>query len=496
MQRIGILQVWQETNTFNPVRTSVADFEAFHMGCGPESLAEFAVSEEIGGFVSGLKAWRDPAEPIGLVMAQAWCSGSLTSEAREFFGDTIAEHLQRAGALDGILFSLHGALAAEDDGDVDGFLLEQVCRATGPEIPIVATVDLHACITPRMIEFADALVAYHSNPHIDRFHTGERAAALLERILHGARPCTSMRRVPMLTSGENTRTDGPVLAPVFQRVRELERDPRILSSGVLMAQPWVDAPETAWSVVVTADGAADLAAECAAELADMCWERREAMTFQLLDAAESVAAALACEGKPVVIADGADSTNSGACGDSVHLLRELIGAHIPDGALTFMVDPQAVAHARGVGVGARFEFGVGGKRDNVFSAPLPVIGEVLAVQPAEYILSGHLADHLQVNMGLSATVRIGNVTLLLVERSGPGSSPTLYRCVGLEPRDYKIVVVKSPAGFRADYEPFAAGIVLSACPGCASPRLTEMPYRKISRPLWPFDDIADWRDVE
>jgi microcystin degradation protein MlrC len=163
-----------------------------------------------------------------------------------------------------------------------------------------------------------------------------------------------------------------------------------------------------------------------------------------------------------------------------------------------MVDPPAVAHAQRAGPGGRFDFAVGGKRDHVFSQPLAVRGQVLACgQPARYILrGGHLGDALEIDMGTSAIVRLGDVTLLLVERPGPGSTPLMYRCVGLEPKDFKIVIVKSPAGFRAEFEPFAAGIILSACPGCASPLLERLPYRRLSRPIWPLDPIDDdWRTI-
>ncbi len=122
-------------------------------------------------------------------------------------------------------------------------------------------------------------------------------------------------------------------------------------------------------------------------------------------------------------------------------------------------------------------------------------GDTFSIQPANYVLSGHLADKLQVDMGNSATIKLGDVTLLLVERPGPGSSPMMYRCVGLEPKDYKIVVVKSPAGFRAEYEPFAAGFVLSSCPGCANANLMALPYKSISRPVWPLDDMETWNEV-
>ena len=496
MKRIGIIQIWQESNSFNPVPTTRADFEAVGMGTGEQGLASFAEGEEVGGFVKGLKAWQEPARAIGLLMAQAWPGGPIEKSLREFFADAVVRQLERAGRLDGVLCSLHGALVAEDEADVDGFLLRRIREVVGTDIPVVATLDLHGYLTPKMTGLADALVVYHTNPHLDRFATGQRGAAVLERILSGAAPTSAAVRLPMLTTGEATGTTGPALGPVFRRLVAMEAQSDVLSASVLMVQPYLDVPELGWTTVVFTDGKPTLAHELAEELAQMCWQRREQLTVELWDARESVSTALACEGKPVVIADGADATNSGACGDSVHLLQELVKHRIPYGALTIMVDPLAVAHARSVGLRGCFDFAVGGRRDNVFSKPLPVRGDVMALQPARYVLSGHMGDRLPVDMGDSATVQIGDVTLLLVEKPGPGSSPMMYRCVGLEPEDYKIVIVKSPAGFRAEYEPFAAGVILSACPGCASPRLAELPFDKISRPLWPLDEVTDWRNVD
>jgi len=485
MIRTGVIQVWQESNSFNPVLTTDTDFQAIDAG------------DEVSGFVSGLDSWRDDVMPVPLFLAQAWPGGPITSQTRRRFEQVIVEQIDSAGPLDALFCSLHGALIAEDESDVDGALLEQIRNAADPDTPLIVSLDLHAHLTPRMANAADVIVAYLTNPHVDRVQTGERAARALERIVRGSRPTTAVVRLPMLATGEVMDTTGPVLAPLFRQVREIEAQADVLSAAVLMTNCHLDMPDLGWTTIVCTDDKPDMARRLAEELATTCWLRREELVAgNLLGAKESVAAALACEGKPIVIADGADATNSGACGDSVHLLQELVETSVPDGALTVMIDPQAVAHATTIGVGAGFEFAVGGKRDSVFSKPLPVTGQVISVQPLQYVLSGHLGQNTPVDMGASATVTTGDVTLLLVERTGPGSSPTMYRCVGLEPKDYKIVVVKSPAGFRAEYEPFAAGIILSACPGCASPRLDRMPYRNLGRPVWPLDTPTDRRNVE
>ena len=38
-------------------------------------------------------------------------------------------------------------------------------------------------------------------------------------------------------------------------------------------------------------------------------------------------------------------------------------------------------------------------------------------------------------------------------------------------------------------------MLLSDCPGCASPQYERLPYMRSNRPLWTLDDIEAWRDV-
>jgi microcystin degradation protein MlrC len=49
--RIAIGQLWQETNTFNPLPTTRADFESFGVLRGDELIAGMAETNELGGFI-------------------------------------------------------------------------------------------------------------------------------------------------------------------------------------------------------------------------------------------------------------------------------------------------------------------------------------------------------------------------------------------------------------------------------------------------------------
>jgi microcystin degradation protein MlrC len=59
---------------------------------------------------------------------------------------------------------------------------------------------------------------------------------------------------------------------------------------------------------------------------------------------------------------------------------------------------------------------------------------------------------------------------------------------GLDPRDYDLVVVKSPNGFRTHYEQIASSIVPIDVPGSTSANLKSLPFANCPRPIFPLDD--------
>ncbi len=497
--QIAIGQLWQETNTFNHNPTTRGDFENWGTATGDQIVAEYGETGELGGFVSGCRDWDAGVEFLGLVRLACWPWGRVDQQTHHWIRDLFAQQLAEAGRVDGVLLALHGAMAAEDEHDLTGALLAQVRAAVGPDIPIVGTLDLHANITRQMIDNADLLVGYHACPHLDSFETGQRAVrGLRSMIERGVRPQTTWRKLPIITAAESHNTFTGPPAALYRQLETLEQQPGVLSAGLYMAMPWFDCPQLGWTVIVSSVEPQSHQ-QTVDELAAQCWTLRQPMSdIKRYPAAEVVSRALAHPGHPIVIGDGADATNSGATGDSTHLLRELLTQQpIPGGALTFLIDPDAVAIAEQAGVGGDFHASVGGAFSPEYSDPLPFRGTVENLLDIEFVLDGHIGKKLPIHMGRGAVVRSGDVTVLLTETSGPGSSPLLYEAAGLNPRECGIVIAKSPAGFRADYDPFVAGTYLADCPGCATPEWSRLSFRHINRPLWPLDEIeraedADW----
>ena len=91
------------------------------------------------------------------------------------------------------------------------------------------------------------------------------------------------------------------------------------------------------------------------------------------------------------------------------------------------------------------------------------------------------------NIGKAAVLQVGKIQILLTENRYVGHDPELFRFMGLEPKDAKIVVVKSPVGFRAPYEPFAKTIFILDTPGASPSNLKQLEFRRAPRPLFPLD---------
>ncbi len=490
--RIAIAQLWQETNTFNPLPTTRADFETFGVLRGNDLLEQMANTNELGGFIQSLRKWPESPEIVPLLRLPAWPSGRATAETFTWIFEEFSTAFRAAGKLDGVLLALHGAMAAHEHPDVEGEILASVRAIVGTHVPIVATLDLHANVTPLMANAADCLVLFHTAPHVDVFETGERATGVLHRLLtQGAKATTALVKVPCVLPAEkaNTEIATGVSVELKRRLQAMESQAEVLAAGIATVQPWLDIPQLGSAVVVTTLSNQSLAEELAAELADTLWSRRHEYLPELVSIAEGVRAAFENPTGLVVLSDAADATTSGAPGDSVWLLQELLKYPWTRPVLVTLVSPEIVQEANRLGVGAEWSGSLGGVRDHAFGTRIPFNGQIERCFHAQFVLNGHLGKNLAIDMGESIVLRRGEVRVIVTSRSGPHFAPELFRAAGFDPFEAAVVVAKSPCGFRAVYAARAAAIYSVLAPGCAPPNFWEYRYEQIDRPLWPWDEM-------
>ncbi|MFO0821371.1 MAG: M81 family metallopeptidase [Pirellulales bacterium] len=493
--RIALGQLWQETNSLNPLPTRRENFDQFGVLRGDDMVERMATTNEVGGFIQSLRKWPEQPELVGLVRLPAWPSGPATADTFAWIQDEMKRALDRAGPVDAVLLALHGAMAAEGHWDVEGEILRLVREHVGPKTPIVATLDLHANVTQLMVEQADVLVLYHTAPHVDVFETGERGAAVLRRLLvDGARPVTAFQKIPASMPAERANTQAPTGASVDFRVQlqAWEAQSKVIAAGLATVQPWLDVPEYGSAVLITTDGDEELAKALCQEMSNALWRRKEEYLPEMVSIDEGVSRAFARTEGLTVLSDAADATTSGAPGDSVWLLKELARRDWTRPVLVTLVAPEVVMEAERIGVGGKWSGFLGGVRDDRFGMRLPWEAEIERVFDARFTLNGHLGKNLGIDMGRSVVLKRGEIRVIITTLSGPHFAPELFLAAGFDPFAAAVVVAKSPCGFRAVYASRAAEIHSVRAPGCAPTDFWNYEFHRIPTPTWPWDPIPEW----
>ncbi len=483
-----------ETNTFAP---SLADWEAFNRGDafpayirGEAMQTQFTgVNIPVGGFIDAAKRHGWQLWPS--VWAGASPSSYVTRDAFERIATDLLQDLKQAlsQGIDAVYLDLHGAAVAEHADDAEGELLARVRALIGENMPLVASLDLHANVTKRMLGTADALVAYRTYPHIDMAETGERAAELLQRRMRlGRREALTVHRLPYLISLNAQSTWLQPAKDIYAAIDDLDKAHHSVLSFCMgfAAADFEECAPVLWAYAGEAhqaQAAADALHQLAAPPAQ--WR------IDFLEAREAVAQALALAAqhtRPVLIADTQD--NPGAGGDSnttgmLHaLLQQGAGQRFPGAvALGLMYHPEVAAKAYAAGVGALIDVVLGVSvttYSGMSDAPLSARARVVAISDGRCLLKGPMMRGMTSQLGQSACLDIEGVLVAVVSGKAQLFDREMLRILGITPEAMKLIVLKSSNHFRADFEPIASKVLVAKAIGPMAADPGDLPWRKLS----------------
>ena len=483
MPRILIAECKQEVSTFNPVLSGYDDF-TIRQG---QAILDYhrRVRSEVGGALSVFDA-TPGVELVPTCSAHFITSGgTLADNAFERIAGEILSSIKAAPPVDGIFFSLHGAMATESEGDPEGWLLAETRGIVGERVPIVISLDLHGILTDRMLEHSDAAVAFHTYPHVDFFSTGERSARLLLRIVSGeVKPVTAKVTVPALVRGDELITASGSIRHAVNAAREIEQSEGGLSAAMMWGNPFTDVPALASNSFVVTDNDPACAEREALRITNLFWEHHQKMQVPLTSLAEAARLTKANKSGTVVLVDAADATSSGASGDSNAILRALIDAGYEGTAVIPIVDPAAVQTACAAGVGSVVKTTVGGALDAKRFTPLQIEGRVRLLSDGWF----HSETTRELwQAGRTAVIEVGNITLIVTSRAVSLYDRALFLAHGCAPRYFGAVVVKSPHCEPHMFKDWAALYIDVDAPGSTSANLKSLGHTECARPMFPLD---------
>lgn len=482
--RIAMGGFLHETNTFGP---SSATLEDFMQGGGMPPLTEgeaifsALADSNIGlcGFIEGARAQGWTLLPT--LWTTASPSAHVTEAAFEHIVARLLAHIENAMPLAGVYLDLHGAMVTTHLDDGEGEILRRVRALVGPQVPIVASLDLHGNVTALMVSEADMLIAYRTYPHVDMAETGQRCAVAMSDLLSlKAPPFKAFRQLDFLMPIAWQCTDELPCRALYDDIRSLE-GPALASVSFLTGFPAADIPDCGPSVLVYGDKQADIDRVADALVANIRTQEA-AFAGRVLLPEEGVREAMRLIGQgmaPVVIADTQDNPGAGGNSDTMGMLRALMACGADHAAIGNIFDPEAARLAHEAGIGAVVELSLGGRSNVVGDAPLEASFVVEALSDGRFEAAGPYYGGARLDMGPSACLRIGGIRVVVVSRKAQMADQAMYRSVGIEPQKQHLLVNKSSVHFRADFAPIARAILVCAAPGPMAVDPGQLPWRRL-----------------
>jgi microcystin degradation protein MlrC len=471
-----------ETNTFAPTKARYENFvsgEGHPAMCRGNAILPLRdVNIPAGGFIK-------TAEELGFGLRTVlWTAASPSAHVEKETYERIVDEIVSAaaqGGFDGVYLDLHGAMVAEHVDDGEGELLERIRKVVGAAIPIVASLDLHANVTERMLHNSDVLVAYRTYPHVDMAIAGHRAALMMSHLLMDQRAIVkSAKRLPFLIPCTGMCT---LLEPAMSTYSALEalEDSTVLSLSFAPGFPSADFVEC--GPVVWGYG---LDQEAVNRAVTVLYDRLIAdeadWEVELLAPDDAVQEALRLSqssSRPVVIADAQDNIGGGGDSNTVGMLEALLRHDVPNAAFGLLWNPEVVARAHAAGVGAKIEATLGGLSGIEGDIPFTGQFEVLSLSDGKCRYDGPMMHGMDADVGPSACLKIGGVRLAISTTKAQMFERNLFRMVGIHPESTAIVVVKSEVHFRADFGPIAEAILVAKSPGPVLADPADLPWQRL-----------------
>ena len=477
--KIFIACLGTETNTFSPIPTGLENFRETTLFHGD------ATQHAPDLFTAAMHVWRksgqlDQAQVVESIAAFAQPAGITVRRVYEDLRDELLSDLQAALPVDMVLLSMHGAMVADGYDDCEGDLLARCRAVVGPDTVIGGELDLHCSITPTMCDAVDALVTFKEYPHIDPAERAEELYVICrDKHLGHANPVMAVHDCRMISTW---RTPDEPMKTFVARMQELEGRDGILSVSLAHGFPWGDVPHATARMLVIADGDGAKAGDLAQQFGREIWDLRHETAPVMTPYQEALTRAAAAPAGPVVIADVADNAGGGAPSDSTFLLREILDRGLSDVLTGLYWDPMAIRHCREAGEGARLDLRVGGKCCRESGLPVDLSVTVQRIIDPAFQTFGKVRNGMGTAVWLKAD---NNLNLVLISTRTQTFNPDAFTQFGIDPSDFKIIVVKSSQHFYAGFAPLATEVIYASSPGTLNMDFATLPYEKLTTPYWP-----------
>lgn len=479
LPRIAIAGLAIESSTFSPALTTE---EAFHAKTGDSIFTSY-------NFLAPDSLDRKKAQWFPSLVGRAIPGGIVTRDAYESLVTQTLERLKQNAPYDGLFLDIHGAMSVVGLDDPEGDFITRIREVVGMETLISTCMDLHGNVSWRLAQNTDLITCYRMAPHEDALQSRKRAVDnLLSRLESGkGKPqYKAYIPIPILLPGEKTSTRVDPGKSLYAKVAPAASQEGIVDAAIWIGYAWADEPRNHAVVMVTGDDEKKVT-NTAESLAQSFWSVRNQFEFIAPTASlkEALDQAVKSDKHPFMISDMGDNPTAGGAGDVTWTLNEILARPEfksdkgPSVIYASIPGPDFVVAALQAGVGGKVDALAGAAVDSRFSPPVRLNGIV------QSIVQGDIHAEVEV------VVKVGSVNVIVTKKRRPYHLESDFTRLGLNPRKTDIVVVKLGYLVPELYD-MRADWIMALTPGGVDQDLERLPYKRITRPMFPFDkDMPD-----
>lgn len=484
--RIAVASFQHETNTFSPRPTEFADY--LQVDSWPGLLLGEEVTEVLAGLNIASEGFIQAAKQRGhSIVPVNWCSaepgGKVTDATFERIMQLVLDGLQQAVPFDALFLDLHGAMVSEtyDDGETE--VVRRIREIFGQQLPVVASLDFHANLSAAFVDSVEAMAVYRTYPHLDMADTGARCVELLEQQQNQLLSCKAFVQIPYLIPLSSQHTGSAPNQALFARLKELEASEGISNIEFAMGFPAADIPDSGASIAVFGSDQQQVDAVCQAFYQEVL-QAESLYVDNLMTTAEAVALTASLNSStPVALADVQDNSGAGASSDTTGMLADLVAADAEKTVIAVLTDADAASAAHQAGVGSIIELALGGHSGVAGLGPYHGAFKVIALGDGNFTCTGEMYAGCEVTIGPMALLQLVSdscdIQIMVSTERYACTDLAVYSHLGIDPLDYRLLVVKSTVHFRAAFEPICEHILSVASPGLHPCQLGDLNYQNL-----------------
>ena len=463
---------FHESNTFNPIITDEKDFIVFHKDKIFDNQNSYLMAK---GIISFFKK-ESNYNILPTIFAKAVPNGIISLDYYNFLKQSffdVIENINSNCNIDSFVLALHGSMRIEKIGDAEGDILTEL-RKKYPNIPIVCALDMHATITKKMTDNANAFVGFKTAPHIDVVETGTKAAEIAHKCLEENIDLhMGISHLPIMIAGEKSETDSEPMKSLIQDLINLEsNDTDVLASSYFLGYPWADVEENGVTALVVTKKDKNKAKNLAKKLSDNFYSKKDQFSFSVdhFSPKDAIEIALKQNEKLTFLSDSGDNPTAGSSGDTTIMLKEILNKSNEITStrkkilLGGIYDPEAVKTCL-KNIDKEITISVGARFDKINSKPIKLTGKVTNFVKNWGIFKADLI-----------LFSCSELELILVSKHIGFTDTQMFKNLNIDYLNKDIIIVK--LGYLTEeFKKIAKKAILVLSKGSTNETLSELPFK-------------------